>query len=220
VQHRLVKPPASFANSRGVTTTASLALLAAGLFLGSTLVGWRWRVWDQAEAARFFERADTRVLEPQFIVFLFVTGMVAEVMLLGATGWLGALRRATYTEVGLFVVRIGAFASIAAAWWLLRAWLGYAFRGEFTILSLQRGLGAAAAACVFVTPILARRTFVPITSPALQSFIGDPAALTVVLGIVVIGVSGLWSHIAPAAAKLSHAGSAQPAAAPADVAPV
>ena len=144
---------ANFSTARTVIGAASLILLVLLVRLGFALIAWRWRAWDRAEVSRLFERKDFRILEPQFIIFLFVSILVVEVFSFAILGWIGDLRVASTGLLGLMILGPLLVAQAAAMPWLFRLpWALFRSNASDLLGVLRRGVSAGTLGFLMALP--------------------------------------------------------------------
>jgi hypothetical protein len=184
------------------TGAASLTLLVLLTWLAFRLILWRWRAWDRAEIERFFERQPYQVLEPQFVVFLFVAALVFEVVVFVTLGWGASLRTASTPLLRLILTNTGIFIILATLPWLLKfLWLLVRSRVPEASETFVRGLGAAVVAVLAVMPVFVHvaATLVEHDPGTLEnSNLIEPAgwAIAVILVAVwVVPLFKLWSRV-------------------------
>jgi hypothetical protein len=137
---------------RVMNGTASLTLLVLIVWIAFAVVEWRWRAWDSAEVGRLFERKDYRVLEPQFVVFLFTTILVLELVGFFAAGWMTHLRHAPNRLLGLMMVAALLVALMAAIPWIFKLFWSLISAPDRALGLFNRGLCAGSVAFMSVLP--------------------------------------------------------------------
>ncbi len=145
--------PASFSTAKPVVGAASLILLVLLVRLALSLVVWRWRVWDKADATRLFQRKDSGILEPQFVIFLFVFILVAEAMAFAVGGWIAQLRVASTDLLGLMMLGPVMVAFVAFVPWFFKGLWSFFFSDLAGFLGvLKRGASAYTLAFLMALP--------------------------------------------------------------------
>lgn len=218
VLRRTGHAPAAFADSGAAFGVASRLIRLFLLAIGYLLIAWRWSAWDAAEVARLFARADVRVLETQFVMFLFVCAAVLELIALTAAGWTTALVAAPRETLIAIGNQLWVFAFFAAYFWILRTMLF--FLGNFRLSTVQHGASAAALALLIVAPIAVMDGLKPsaasLYATATTWLVGARpfVTLAIILSIWIFPITGVWRGLEPCLARLSFAG-VPPRAAPA-----